>query len=93
MEFKEFDPLEILNTEERLIDYLNAELAEGDPHYIRIALNTIARARDVEEIAKKAGLTQEYLNQALSEEGNPDYTTIQKIINALDMRLTAVSNR
>ena len=93
MELKEFDPLEILNTEERLIDYLNAELAEGDPHYIRIALNTIARARDIEEIAKKAGITLEYLNQALSSDGNPDYSTVQKIINALDMHLTVVPNR
>ncbi|MCL2063905.1 MAG: putative addiction module antidote protein [Candidatus Cloacimonetes bacterium] len=90
MEFSEFDPLEILNTEERLIAYLNAELAEGDPYYIRLALNTIARARDISEIAQKAGISQETILNALSTEGNPEYSTIQKIFNALDIRLMVV---
>ena len=90
IELFDYDPAIILNTEEKMIAYLNAELAEGDPHYIRVALKIIADKYDVGEIAQKAGISQETIYNALSAEGNPEYSTIQKIINALDMKLMAV---
>jgi probable addiction module antidote protein len=92
IELREYDPAELLDSEEVITEYLNAELAEGDPHYIQIALNNIARARNMTEIAKKANVPRATIYRALAIGGNPEYSTIQKIVNALDMRLVVVPN-
>ena len=42
-----FDVAEYLDSEEAIAAYLSAELAEGDPKYIKIALANIARARNM----------------------------------------------
>jgi len=89
-ELREFDVAELLDTEEKQTAYLSAEFAEGDPHYIKIALANIARARNMTELAKKAGLPRASIYRALSENGNPEYETIQKIVEALDMQLVVV---
>ena len=86
----EFDAAEFLDTEELRAAYLNAELAEGDPHYIKIALTNITRARSMTEIAKKANLPRATVYRALDINGNPEYNTILKIVDALDMKLTVV---
>ena len=90
MEFKELDIIELLDTEEKMIDYLNAELAEGDPHYIKVALKTIARAKNFDDLAQKSGLPKTTISRALAENGNPKYITIQKIIKALNLQIQVV---
>jgi probable addiction module antidote protein len=92
IELREFDAAELLDTKEKQAAYLNAELAEGDPHYIKVALKTIARARNMSEIAKKAGVPRATVYRALDIKGNPEYNTIQKIVGALDMQLMVVPN-
>ncbi|MDR0308010.1 MAG: putative addiction module antidote protein [Chitinispirillales bacterium] len=87
---QELDVAELLDTEEKLIAYLSAEFEEGDPHYIKIALSNVARARNITELAKKAGMPRASIYRALSENGNPEYETIQKIVKALDMQLVVV---
>jgi len=87
---QKLDMAELLDSEEKRVAYLNAELEEGDPHYIKVALNNIARARNMSEIAKKAKIPRATIYRALDIKGNPEYTTIQKIVNALDMRLLVV---
>jgi probable addiction module antidote protein len=89
-ELREFDVARYLKTESAMAEYLNAELAEGDPHYIKIALNNIARARSMTQIAQKAGISRVGLYRALSVDGNPEYGTIQKIVDDLDMSLVVV---
>ncbi|MDR1415960.1 MAG: hypothetical protein LBJ57_00910 [Prevotellaceae bacterium] len=42
---RDFDAARYLKSEKQMADYLNAELADGDPEYIKVALNAIARAR------------------------------------------------
>ena len=82
-----FDVAEYLDSEEAIAAYLSAELAEGDPKYIKIALANIARARNMSALAKKAGLSRAGLYRALEPDSRAEYATIQKIINALDVQL------
>jgi len=90
-EWSDYNGTEFLDSEEAMAEYLNLELEEGDPRYIKIALGNIARARsNMSELAKKAGLPRTTLYRALSLDGNPEYKTIHKIVNALDMRLLVV---
>ncbi|MCL2064968.1 MAG: putative addiction module antidote protein [Candidatus Cloacimonetes bacterium] len=92
IELRDFDLAELLDTEEKMIDYLNAELADGDPHYIKVALKAIARARNMSEVVKKSGIPRTTFYRALSSDSNTGYFTIQKILNALDLHLKVVSN-
>jgi len=40
-------------------------------------------------IARKAGLGRESLYKALSAEGNPEFSTVLKVVDALGLRLRA----
>ncbi len=85
----EFYPVEYINTEERARLYLEAAAEEdpGDGGLIRAALNDIARARNMSRLARDANLDRAGLYKALSEDGNPSFTTVMKITRALGLRL------
>ena len=88
----EFDVAELLDSENKIVAYLNAELVEGDPHYVKIALQTIARARNmnITEIAKKAQIPCATVYRTFSIDGNPEYRTMQKVIDALGLQMLVV---
>ena len=92
-ELFDYDPSVILNTEEKMIAYLNAELAEGDPHYIRVALQILASKYNISDIAEKTGIPEETITTALSSDIDPGFTVVEKIIKALDMCLTVVPTK
>ncbi|MGL4230018.1 MAG: addiction module antidote protein [Casimicrobium sp.] len=84
-----WDPAEHLETEEDIAAYLEAAFEEGDPALIAAALGDIARAKGMAQIARDAGLGRESLYKALSPEGNPEFATIMKVVNALGLKLHA----
>ena len=88
----EYDTLDFLDTEEKMIDYLNAELEEGDIFYIKRALKTIARGRDVNEIIKKVNISPDALDEMLANDENLDYSTLKNYLNILDLHLMVVPN-
>ncbi|HVO20651.1 MAG TPA: addiction module antidote protein [Anaeromyxobacter sp.] len=53
----------------------------------RYDLGTIARARGMSDLARESGLTVKSLGKALSRDGNPEFSTIMKMIRALGLRL------
>jgi probable addiction module antidote protein len=68
-------------------------LEENDPGLITAALGDIARAKGMTQIAKKTGLGRESLYKALSAEGNPEFSTVLKVIAALGLQLHARSGK
>ncbi len=84
-----WDVPEHLETEEDMVAYLEAALAEDDPALIVAALGDIARAKGMAQIAKQAGLGRESLYKALSPEGNPEFATVMKVVSALGLHLHA----
>jgi probable addiction module antidote protein len=89
--FTRWDAAEYLKTEEDMALYLDAMIEEsnGDPRMIAVALGDIAKARGMTQIAKDTGLARENLYKALSAEGNPEFSTIMKVITALGIKLHA----
>lgn len=85
-----FDMAEELRNEEDMTTYLNLVLEENDPAELAHALGVIARARGMTQIAKDAGITREALYKALRPNSNPRYDTIQRVLDALGVRLIAV---
>ena len=64
-----------------------AEEDPGDGSLIRAALNDIARAGNMSQLARDTGLSREGLYKALSEDGNPSFATVMRIARALGMQL------
>ncbi len=91
VQFTRFDAAEYLNNPEEMAAYLDACLDEdpGDGSPIRTALNDIARARGMTQIAREAGMGRESLYKALGEKGNPEFVTIMKVVRALGLKLHA----
>nr|AAO38299.1 Lfe123p1 [Leptospirillum ferrooxidans] len=56
---------------------------------IASALGDIARAKGMTEIARETGLGRESLYKALSEEGNPEFATVLKVLRSLGLRFHA----
>ena len=73
--FTRWDINEHLRTKEDARLYLEACAAEdpGDGSLIRAALNDIAHAQNMSQLARDIGMTREGLYKALSEGGNPDF--------------------
>jgi probable addiction module antidote protein len=84
-----WDPAEHLDTEEDMAAYLEAALEEGDSALIAAALGDIARAKGMTQVARDAGLGRESLYKALSPSGNPEFSTILRVIQALGLQLHA----
>lgn len=68
--------------------YLEAHIEEsgGDPYWIAIALNNIARSVGMTEVSRKANVSRESLYKSLSGTGNPEFMTIVKVMAALGLR-------
>ena len=82
-----------LNTEEAMVTYLEAALEDGDAAVIAAALGDVARAKGMTKVARKAGLGRESLYKALSPNGNPEFATVLRVIEALGLKLHAAPAR
>jgi probable addiction module antidote protein len=89
--FSRWDAADDLETEDDMRMYFNicVEDDPGDGSLIRRALGDIARAKGMTQLAKDTGLAREGLYKALSTEGNPEFTTIMKVVTALGLKLHA----
>ena len=86
---KIWDAAEYLETEEDIVAYLEAALELNDPTLVAAALGDITRAKGMTQIAKKTGLGRESLYKALSPDGNPEFSTVLKVVSALGLKLHA----
>ena len=89
---KKWDAADHLKTDEDMAAYLEAALEEDDPTLVAAALGDIARAKGMSQIARETGLGRESLYKALSPDGNPEFSTVLKVVRALGLRLHAVAD-
>jgi probable addiction module antidote protein len=54
------------------------------------ALSIAAKAKGMTEVAQKVGVTRASLYKSLSENGNPRFETISRIVEALGCKLVVV---
>lgn len=88
--FSRYDSADYLKSEEDIAAYLDACSEANDPVLMAVALGTVARARNMSQLARKTGLTREGLYKALSAKGNPSLATAMKVANALGYQLRLV---
>ena len=85
-----FDAAEHLDSEDAIAEYLAVVLEENDTAALVKALGTVARARGMTQIAKDAGMGRESLYKSLSGSASPRFDTINRVCQALGVRLVAV---
>ena len=78
-----------------VIAYLEAcaEKAPNDAAFMLKALGTVARARNMSQLAEAVGMTRAGLYKALSGEGNPSLVNTMKVVKVLGYRLALVPDR
>ncbi len=87
--FSRWDSADYLKTDEDIALYFEicTEDDPGDGSLIRSALRAISRARGMTQLARDTGISRDGLYTALSNEGNPSFSTILKVTHALGLRL------
>ena len=91
MKLTTFDAAQNLKTNQEMAVYLDEMLSENDPAMITHALGVIARAKGMTQLAKETGVSREGLYKALSSDGNPEFSTVLKVIKALGLTLHATA--
>jgi probable addiction module antidote protein len=84
-----FDAADFLDTGKKQAAYITAALETGDADFVRDALGIVAKARGMGRIAKIAELNREILYKALGETGNPEFSTVMRVMRALGLTLAA----
>lgn len=82
-----WDPAEHLETAADVLAYLDAALLDGDPALVAEVLGDIARSRGMSKLARQTGLGRESLYKSLSLTGNPELSTVLRVVSALGLRL------
>jgi|SRR5271155_2707817 probable addiction module antidote protein len=84
-----WDVVNNLKNEAAIKAYLEAAFEDGDPNLIVAAMGDVARARGgMSKLSKATGLRRELLYQSFSKTGNPQASTLFKVMKALNIRLT-----
>ncbi|MDO5672486.1 MAG: putative addiction module antidote protein [Actinomycetaceae bacterium] len=88
--YKQFDVADYLKDMEDVAGYLEIALEESteDPTALPRALGAIARSGNMSELARRTGMSRDGLYKALSADGNPTWSTILKVANALNLRFS-----
>src|SRR3970040_2718238 len=82
--------LESLNDPKEAAAYLDAALEEGDKEAFLLALRQVADARlgSIGKLSSETGLNRESLYRTLSDKGNPELSSLDKLLHALGLRLS-----
>jgi probable addiction module antidote protein len=84
-----FDAADYLDNPGTMAAYLSEALQTGDSEYICHALNTIARAKGMTNVAKVTGLGRESLYKTFSGNAKPEFETVRKVIQSFGFKLVA----
>ena len=87
-QIRPFDVVEYLEDPKTAAAYLAVVFEEGDVDEIRSAVNDVARAHGVADLARETGLSREAIYKAFGSSGNPTLTTLLAVFKALGLKLS-----
>ena len=85
--------LDALKAPEEAAAYLSASLEEKDGELFLVALRNVVEAHGMARIAKKAKLNRENMYRMLSENGNPEFSSLWSLVKSLGFRLSVLPAR
>lgn len=78
---------------DEVVKALNDALARSDATAIKETLGQIARDRGMSQVARETGLARESLYRSLDPKGNPEFTTVLKVLSSIGLRLEVKPER
>lgn len=73
--------------------YLNAALDDGAQDVFLLALRDVAKAHGISRVARETALNRENMYRILSEEGNPQLSSLKLLLDSLDLKLAIEPKR
>jgi probable addiction module antidote protein len=89
MRTTKFDAADYIEKPEDVAHFLAAAFEGNDADHIRDAIAVVARSRGMTKLAKAAKLNEKSLYRTLGKNGNPEFATVMRLLQALGIRLTA----
>ncbi|MCD4720625.1 MAG: putative addiction module antidote protein [Desulfobacula sp.] len=80
--------LERLQDPEYSSEYLNEALKKGPQEIFMLALRDVAKAKGISQAAREANLNRETMYRMLSEKGNPNLSSLNKLLDTLGLTLS-----
>ena len=88
---RKWDAAEYLDSDEAIAAFLAEAMEIGDHELIVLALNTVARARGMTQIAKDAGIARQALYKSLGDKGNPTLSTLLGVMKSLGLKFSVTA--
>jgi len=84
----DWDPAEVITTKEDVIAFLEGALEENDPEFLLETIGQIARSKGMARLAEELNLDRTGLYRSFSQNGNPYFITVFKVLDNLGFRLS-----
>jgi probable addiction module antidote protein len=78
-----FDAADYLDNEEVIAEYLALAAEDETPGVFMRAVEAVAKARGMAQVAEASGLSRESLYKALAPEAHPRFDTVRRVLRAL----------
>ena len=85
---RRFDASEYIDDDEGARIFLEDAMESGNAAVIAGAIGAIAKYKGMSAIARETGMSRESLYRALSEDGNPQLSTVLKVLEAMGLKLS-----
>lgn len=86
--FSQFNAFDYMTNDDEIIEFLKECWEDEDPSVFITALGHLIKKRGVTKVANKAGLNRESLYKVLNGKSQPAWTTVHRLMHALDIHLT-----
>lgn len=77
---------EYIENEDDTFVYFNAASETNDTAFLQVAIDGMAKVHGMSQIIKRAGVGRNGPHKNLDRDGDPNFHTISRAINALDSR-------
>jgi len=84
----DWDPAEVITTKEDVIAFLEGAIEENDPEFLLETIGQIARSKGMAQLAKELNVDRTGLYRSLSQDGNPYFITVFRVLDNLGFRLS-----
>jgi probable addiction module antidote protein len=84
----DWDLADEIETREDVAGILEAAIEENDMEFLFKVIGDIARSKGMAQIARDLNLNRESLYRSLSQDGNPSFVTVAKVLDNLGFQLS-----
>lgn len=85
-----FDAADYLDSEETIAEFLAIAAEDETPGVFMRAVEAVAKARGIAQVAEASGLSRESLYKALAPDAQPRFETVRRVLGALGVEFAIV---